>query len=214
MRPTRFSIPSLIFPLILIYLLTGCALAVEPVSEETISGEQATAAVVPVPEDAEWIVLSGVDEHGWIAEGELQLLASPDPEAGIVASVPTGVPVVVEEKINTGPQNLRRFYRVLSLNGMSGWISDYYVRRTVYIFDVSRQTVRLYDDPGGEVAADITNIYPVIVIDAARPDWWRVETADGLYQGWIPAEQVKESSEPEFLFIQDPNHVHDGTHDH
>ena len=186
----------------------GCA------SEPVLEVEQSYEPIIPIPEVGEWILISGVDEHGLIAEDELQLLVDPEPDAGVLANLPTGVPVLVEEKINTGPQNLRRFYRVLALNGMSGWISDYYVRRVVYIFDISRQTVRLYDAPDGEVAADITNIYPVAIVDASRPDWWEVQTADGQYRGWILAEQVKESPEPEFLFVQDLGLGGDGQHDH
>lgn len=197
-------------------LLIGCQRLTSETSTDTTQPDS-----VPVTNDAGetlstqtgplWVMVSGVDEHGLIAEHELVLLSEPEAataEAAAVAetTIHTGTAVAVYEIRQTGPQNLRRFYRIEAPTGETGWISDYYVRRTVYLFNLEGTSVSLYADPSTDnVLATVTNITPVSVKSPVA-DWWIVQTADGTLTGWVQARYVKESPEPEFLLNQ--QHAH------
>ena len=158
-----------------------------------------------------WVLVSGVDEHGLMATPRLTLLAAPDPAAAGQGQVDTGQPAWVDAIRQNGPQGLRRFYHVQLVSGESGWLPDFYVRREAYLYLPDTNLIPLYDQPDGQIVAWLPNVSPVKLLDPTAPDWWQVETADGATSGWVPAEQVKESSEREFL--QDAGHDH-STHEH
>lgn len=147
-----------------------------------------------------WILISGVDEHGLIAEPNVYLLSEPGVASFSGEHVHTGEPAIVHEIRHTGPQRLRSYYRIESVHGFSGWVSDYNIRRVVYLFDSSGERVGLYDNPDGNRVIDVPNVSPVSLKDpTADGRWWRVATQDGTATGWVPAEMIKESPEPEFL---------------
>jgi hypothetical protein len=146
-----------------------------------------------------WVLLSGVDEHGLMAEAELTLLKEPDSAAEAEATVPTGVAAAVYEIRQTGPQQLRRFYRVQTTGGDSGWISDYYVRRVGYLYRAGTEGVSLYESPDGRQLQSVANVTPVVIKEPTRSDWWLVQVVDTEIVGWVPAGVVKESPEREFL---------------
>jgi hypothetical protein len=148
-----------------------------------------------------WVLLSGVDEHGLIAEHELTLLSEPEPTAVSETTIHTGAAVGVLEIRQTGPQNLQRYYRVQAPTGQAGWISDYYVRRTGYLFNAGGTAVPLLDTPGGSEVAEVVNVTPVEILSPLAA-WWQVQTRDGNLTGWVEVGYVKESPEPEFLLNQ------------
>jgi hypothetical protein len=152
-----------------------------------------------------WVLLSGVDEHGLIAEHELILLSEPDTAAVSETTIHTGAAVGVLEIRQTGPQNLQRYYRIQALTGEAGWISDYYVRRTGYLFNTKGTAVPLLDAPGGSEVAEVVNITPVGILSPLAA-WWQVQTQDGNLTGWVEAGYVKESPEPEFLLNEQHSH--------
>lgn len=147
----------------------------------------------------EWVLLSGVDEHGLIAEHTLMLLKDADPQAAALAEIHTGSPVIVLEIRNVGPQGLQRFYHVQTLEDVTGWISDYYVRRQAYVFNGEDMTVPLFDKPRGAEIARLENVTPVTLRQPQDLDWWQVSTLDGNLVGWVESKFIKESPEKEFL---------------
>ncbi len=153
-----------------------------------------------------WVMVSGVDEHGLIVEHELTLFDEPDNEEATSSLIHTGTAVVVHEIRQTGPQGLRRYYRVQAINGQMGWISDYYVRRVVYLFDENGTAVSLFAAPDGQEVTRVANVTPVILKEPTGTDWWIVQTVEGDVLGWVKAAFVKESPEPEFLLSQQHPH--------
>ena len=176
------------------------------VSRQTDAGQTLSTEPGPL-----WVLVSGVDEHGLMATPRLTLLAAPDPAAAGQGQVDTGQPAWVDEIRQNGPQGLRRFYHVQLVSGESGWLPDFYIRREAYLYLPDTNLIPLYDQPDGQIVAWLPNVSPVKLLDPTAPDWWRVETADGATSGWVPTEQVKESSEREFL--QNAGHDHN-THEH
>lgn len=158
-----------------------------------------------------WVLVSGVDEHGLVATPRLTLLAAPDPAAAGQGQVATGQPAWVDAIRQNGPQGLRRFYHVQLVSGESGWLPDFYIRRTAYLYLPDVTLLPLFDQPEGVVVAWMPNISPVILLNPAAPDWWLVQDPNTEISGWVPAVQVKESSEREFL--QNAGHDH-STHEH
>jgi len=155
--------------------------------------------VAEQPGFLEWVLLSGVDEHGLIAEHFLALLAEPDPKAGAAAQIHTGSPVSVLEIRHVGPQGLQRFYHVETLEGIRGWISDYYVRRQAYVFNLEGTSVPVFDDPDGGQVAELANVTPVTLRGPEDFTWWLVSSLEGSVVGWVETRNVKESPEEAFL---------------
>ena len=164
-----------------------------PISDEAgqIIGEQ--------PPGPLWVLVSGVDEHGLIAEHAVTLHDTAGLDATPLYEVHTGAPALVDEIQQGGPQNLRRFYRVTLPSGESGWLSDYYIRRRAYLYNDEGETVTLYASPEGVAVGQVGNVSPVILREATDPEWWLVQTADQNLVGWVHYSYVKESSQPEFL---------------
>jgi hypothetical protein len=158
------------------------------------------------PGFVEWVLLSGVDEHGLTAEHSLTLLADADPNAPEVSEIHTGHPVIVLEIRQVGLQGLQRFYHVQTLEGITGWISDYYVRRQAYLFNHEGTTVSIYDKPQGAQIAQLTNVTPITLRQPQELAWWQVSTLDGSVLGWVESRFVKESPEEEFLLGDDHEH--------
>jgi hypothetical protein len=158
------------------------------------------------PGYVEWVLLSGVDEHGLTAEHSLTLLADADPNAPEVSEIHTGHPVIVLEIRQVGPQGLQRFYHVQTLEGITGWISDYYVRRQAYLFNHEGTTVSIYDKPQGAQIAQVANVTPITLREPQELSWWQVSTLDGKVLGWVESRLVKESPEEEFLLGDDHEH--------
>jgi len=164
----------------------------------TISNAEGTP-ITEQPGFLEWVLLSGVDEHGLTAEHELTLLADADSQAAELSQIHTGSPVTVLEIRQAGPQGLQRFYHVQTLDGITGWISDYYVRRQAYVFNIDGTTVPIFDKPRGAEIARLENITPVTLRQPQDADWWQVSTLDGSVLGWVETKFVKESPDKEFL---------------
>ena len=78
--------------------------------------------------------------------------------------------MIVQEIRQTGPQNLRRFYLIHTVEGKKGWISDYYVRRIVYLYNREGPDVPVYAVPGERETARLTNVYPVTIKEAVHRD--------------------------------------------
>lgn len=213
MMVDRLAGARFVLPLLLFALLLGCNTAVP---------DAPPTPIVPLPEAVHitndagetiatqpgllWVLVSGVDEHGLIAEHELNLMAAPILEADVERLVHTGTAVAVQEIRQTGPQNLRRFYRVMTIEGDSGWISDYYVRRVGYLFNENGTDVPIFAAPEGSEVSRLPNVSPVTIKDPTRPDWWIVQTMAGDLTGWVPVSFVKESPEPEFLLNIEHEH--------
>ena len=159
------------------------------------------------PGFVEWVLLSGVDEHGLTAEHTLSLLVDAAPDAPPGDQIHTGAPVQVLEIRHVGPQNLQRFYRVRTLDGLHGWISDFYVRRQAYLFNFNGVDVPLFHEPRGAEIGRLPNVTPVTLLQPQALDWWQVSTLDGGLVGWVEVGFVKESPEDEYLFGND--HVHE-----
>ncbi len=170
-----------------------------------ISNESGTP-IAEQPGFLEWVLLSGVDEHGLTAEHFLMLLAEPDPLAPVVAEIHTGHPVIVREIRHVGPQALRRFYFVETLDGKKGWISDFYVRRQAYLFNIEGTSVPLFNAPAGAQIGAFENVTPVTLLEPGDLNWWRVSSLDGSSLGWVQAQHVKESPEEEFLLGSGHDH--------
>jgi hypothetical protein len=191
--------------------LVGCATDAGPPTSvvplpETVMITNEAGETIATQTGPLWVLLSGVDEHGLIAEHELTLLAEADALSDAKSTIHTGVAVAVQEIRHTGPQNLQRFYHIQTLDGHNGWISDYYVRRVGYLFNDSGTEVSLYAAPGENEVAQLPNITPIAIKDPTRTDWWIVQTVDSELTGWVEAGYVKESSEPEFLLNQQHPH--------
>ena len=174
---------------------------------DTIPITDDSGATVASQPEGFWIMLSGVDEHGLIAEDNLVLFDEPNNEDAASTLVHTGTAVVPQEIRQTGPQGLRRFYRVQTIDGKMGWISDYYVRRVAYVFNENGTTVPLYAAPGEREIKQLPNVTPVKIKEPTQGEWWIVQTIDGETFGWVEAAFVKESSEPEFLLNE--QHLHE-----
>lgn len=219
-----------LLPILFLLLYTGACSSFSPVQDSASTtyaplqpGDPTPTPVylapgsIPVTDDTgtliatqpgpQWILLSGVDDHGLMAEPVLHLLDNPKPDAAPIIELPTGVPAAIAEIRHTGPQNLQRFYHVELLDGQMGWISDYYVRRVSYLFTQEAQEVQLFLSPDGLAVTRLPNISPVTLIDPTRSDWWLVQTFDGSIAGWVPSIEVQESPEPAFLLKLTP-HVH------
>lgn len=160
-----------------------------------ISVTDGSGTVVATQPGPLWVLLSGVDEHGLIAEPELTLLAEPDPAARPGPRVQTGVAAAVFEIRGDG---LRRFYRVQAVTGETGWLSDFYIRRVAYLFSAQGETISVYATPAGEEMVRVANVTPVTLLDPTGARW-QVKTVDGGVTGWVEADHVVESSEPDFL---------------
>jgi hypothetical protein len=204
--------------LILFPLLIACSAANAPAptftppptppiiaSPITVSNAEGTPISLQ-PGFVEWVLLSGVDEHGLTAEHSLTLLADADPNAPEVSQIHTGHPVIVLEIRQVGPQGLQRFYHVQTPDGITGWISDYYVRRQAYLFNHEGTAVLIYDKPQGAQIAQVANVTPVTLRQPQELTWWQVSTLDGNVLGWVESRFVKESPEEEFLFGEGHEH--------
>jgi len=211
---------SLSFLLFFSFLFTACGNVTSPpptltftppptppiiASSIAISNAEGTS-ISEQPGFLEWVLLSGVDEHGIAAEHDLTLLADTDPQAAALTQIHTGTPVIVLEIRQVGPQGLQRFYHVQTLDGTTGWISDYYVRRKAYVFDINGTTVPIFDKPRGAEIARLENVTPVTLRQPQDVDWWQVSTLDGSVLGWVEVKFVKESPEKEFLLGENHDH--------
>jgi hypothetical protein len=157
----------------------------------------------------EWVLVSGVDEHGLTAEHFLALLAEPEAGAPVAAETHTGSPVSVLEIRHVGPQGLQRFYHVETLEGVRGWISDYYIRRQAYVFNFDGTSVPVFENPGGDQIAELANVTPVTLRGPQGFDWWLVGSLDGSVVGWVAARFVKESPEESCLLGEDQPNICD-----
>lgn len=173
---------------------------------DTIPITDESGATIATQPRGPWVMLSGVDEHGLIVEHELILFAEPDNPEAATSLIHTGTAVVVHEIRQMGPQGLRRFYRVQAMNGQMGWISDYYVRRVVYLYDENGTAVSLFAAPDGQEVTRVVNVTPVTIKEPTGADWWIVQTVEGNMLGWVQAAFIKESPEPEFLLNQQHTH--------
>lgn len=200
--------------LCIMLLLAGCGstLSATPTPQFSLPPDPLpitddSGATIATQPNGFWVMVSGVDEHGLIIEHELTLFDEPNNEEATTTLIHTGTAVVVHEIRQTGPQGLRRFYRIQATNGQMGWISDYYVRRIVYLFDENGTAVSLFAAPDGKEITQVANVTPVIIKEPTGADWWIVQTVEGNILGWVQAAFIKESPEPEFLLNQ--QHAHE-----
>jgi hypothetical protein len=156
-----------------------------------------------------WILVSGIDEHGELETAVVALLTDPHPEAAVAYELATGTPVAVHEIRQTGPQNLWRFYLVRAVDGQSGWVSDYFVRRLAYLFEPGSDMIPLYHAPGGRQTIFARPVTAVTIKDPTRDDYWQVTTITDEVTAWVAAGHVYESPEWEFLFgLDGTGHTH------
>jgi len=170
-----------------------------------VLNEQGTP-IAEQPGFVEWVLLSGVDEHGLTLEHTLTLITEADPNAPALTQIHTGHPVIVLEIRHVGPQGLQRFYHVQTLEGITGWISDFYVRRQAYVFNIEGTTVPIFDKPQGAEMARLANVTPITLRQPQDLTWWQVSTLNGSVLGWVESRFVKESPEEEFLLGEDHAH--------
>jgi len=170
-----------------------------------VLNEQGTP-IAEQPGFVEWVLLSGVDEHGLTLEHTLTLITEADPHAPALTQIHTGHPVMVLEIQHVGPQGLQRFYRVQTLEGIIGWISDFYVRRQAYVFNHEGTAVPVFDKPRGAQIAQLANVTPITLRQPQDLTWWQVSTLDGSVLWWVESRFVKESPEAEFLLGEDHGH--------
>ena len=191
------------FLFITLGLLLGCTRETPPITPTMVPPPTAVAITVDgetvkLQEGEMWVLVSGVDEHGLMAEHDLFLRHEPRQDAIWSEWVHSGTAVAVREIHYSGPQNLRRFYHIETPTGASGWISDYYVRQQAYLYEPDAETVALFDAPDGETLINIPNVSPVKLLNPVDEVWWEVETLDGK-RGWVSVDLVKESAERQFL---------------
>jgi len=172
-----------------------------------ITGED--QARISSQDGPKWVLVSGVDDHGLVIDAHVNLYAAADLNSQTVAQVETGTPVTVLEIRHLGPQQLVRFYRVQTTSGISGWVSDYFIRRHAYLFNIDGTFVPIYESRGGAKLAEAPNVSPVFLVDPRNDGWWQIVYLDGSVTGWVPASHVKESSEEAFLLNFSPGHSHD-----
>lgn len=170
-----------------------------------VLNEQGTP-IASQPGFVEWVLLSGVDEHGLTLEHMLTLITEADPNAPALTQIHTGHPVIVLEISHVGPQALQRFYHIQTRDGLTGWISDFYVRRTAYLFNHEGTTVPIFDKPQGAEITQLANVTPITLRKPQDLTWWQVSTLDGSVLGWVESRFVKESPEAEFLLGEDHTH--------
>lgn len=206
-------------PLLLFALLLTACTAVSPASPPFTPPPTPPIIGSPIPVTnaegtpmaeqpgfVEWVLLSGVDEHGLLVEHTLALRSDADPHAAPLTQIHTGSPVMVLEIRHVGPQNLQRFYRVETLEHLTGWISDFYVRRQAYVFNQAGEQVTLFDAPEGTELAQLVNVTPITLLQPQDFAWWQVSTREGSIVGWVETKFVKESPEREFLAGTDHTH--------
>jgi hypothetical protein len=179
-------------------------LPVNPPAAVPISG--AEGAALSSEAGPLWVLLSGVDEHGLVESHEISLLVAPEPAAAVATTVHTGTAAAVHEIRQAGPQNLWRFYRVRTVDGRSGWVPDYFIRRLAYLFSAEAETIPLHDAPAGTAVYQAGQVTPVVLLEPTRTDWWQVATVDGTISGWVATAYVKES--PAWEFLLDLDHEH------
>ncbi|MFQ5435663.1 MAG: hypothetical protein ACE5FD_12370 [Anaerolineae bacterium] len=193
------------------FLFSACRSSVPP---ESVPDQQPTAVAVTDATGATqatqpgplWILVSGVDEHGLIAEHEVTLLSAPDAAADPGPVVHTGVPAAVYEIRQAGPQSLQRFYRIKTTTGAAGWVSDYYVRRIAYLYNPDAATVPIYASPNGQEVGRLPNVSPVLIKEPSRSDWWLIQGVEDNILGWVEAGTVKESADRQFLTNEQHDH--------
>ncbi|MCA9983427.1 MAG: hypothetical protein KDE59_04000 [Anaerolineales bacterium] len=197
--------------LLLLILLAGCASpspANPPIATPAgaVPITDADGSVISSQPGSGWVMVSGVDDHGLIVEHELNVTAAAGVDGSIIAQIHTGSAVVVQEIRQIGPQALRRYYHIEALDGTTGWISDYYIRRVVYLFNENGTSVILTTAPGNGAATSLPNVSPVTILDPTDENWWQVQAVEQDLTGWVASEFVKESPEPEFLLNQQHDH--------
>jgi hypothetical protein len=224
-RPRFWILLSVVLLILLTYALVSWSQAASTAQEARESSEFAAAlpaappATVVVTGDTGqvianhtgplWILVSGIDEHGELETAVVELLAGPHPEAAVAYDLPTGTPVAVHEIRQAGPQNLWRFYLVRTVDGQSGWVSDYFVRRLAYLFDPGSEMIPLYHAPGGRRIVFARPVTAVTLKDPTRDDYWQVQTITDEVTAWVEARHVYESPEWEFLMgLDGTGHTH------
>jgi hypothetical protein len=200
--------PSIILGSLIIFLgACSSPVALTPDNSTPIPVSNQAGEVIASQPGPLWVMLSGVDEHGLIAEHFLELLAEADANAAPIAEVHTGIPADVLEIRHVGPGGLQRFYHVETVTGEIGWISDFYIRRQAYLFNIAGTTVSIHETPGGPPASEVANVSPVVLLDPTAEGWWQVGSVEGELLGWVFVGFIQESPEEEFLFN---THAHPG----
>jgi hypothetical protein len=152
-----------------------------------------------------WTIVSGVDEDGTIESPFIGLLDAPDPAAETVHWVATGAPVAIHEIRQTGPQNLWRFYLARTVDGRSGWIPDYFIRRQVYLYNHNQATIPLYATPGEGVIFETGQVTPVRLLSPTEDGWWQVQLINSDVSGWAATDHIKESPIWDYLHNAERN---------
>lgn len=171
-----------------------------PISEEDVPVTNAEGTAIASQPGPVWVLLSGVNDHGYLEEPQLSLYSEPSYTSDIATEVTSGLPALVLEIRHLGEGGLQRFYRVQSQHSASGWISDYYVNRSGYLFNVEDDRLPVYDAPNGAIVEQVENVTEVMIVDPlSDADWWQVRLLDKDSLVWVQKEYVRESSKAEFL---------------
>lgn len=201
MKPFKTSLVFLLLSL----LISACAettpaAPVTPTPLANIPITNDAGETISYQPNSPWVLISGVDEHGLLAEPQLSLHTTPAPGATITTTLETGLPAKTLEIRHLGPQGIQRFYFVELANGATGWISDYYIVNTVYLFNINSTTVPVYSEKGSGIVQEIPNVSPATIIDPITSlGWWLVQLPEQENPVWVIASMVKESPEEEFL---------------
>ncbi len=135
------------------------------------------------------LLLSGKDDHGLVAESEVEILDRPDGRA--VGMVPDGTLVYV-----LGED--REWLEVETLEGrrVVGWVNDFYLRGQVHVVgDPPACPVPLRGEPGGQAFAELAASQQVVLVDH-HGDWVGVRPIGAGRLGVVPRAFVSELAGP------------------
>jgi hypothetical protein len=157
-----------------------------------------------------YVIVSTTDEHGLKGQALLELFSQPDPndETAIVTTVRSGTIAEVLEIRRMPPDYLRGFYLV-SVNGETGWVGDYYARRIVYVVEFDEQgcacamPIPFWSDAAlTQPNGTIDNRSPIKLLSGEGSSV-QVQILSNGAIGWLSRDSVFESQENEFLkYIQ------------
>lgn len=200
-------------------VLTPTATLFHPTARPTFAFPVGTPIPITSADDAVleyeagplYVMLSAVDEHGLPSGPFVYLQAQPQPdvEEDVSRAVPSGTFAQVLEIRRLPPDYLRTFYRV-EVAGQTGWVGDYWVRRTVFVIVFDAQgcacpgALPLWADSGlSQTQSELANLSPLRVL-ALTADVAQVQVlADGQI-GWLARKDLHESTAQDFIKLIRP----------
>lgn len=156
-----------------------------------------------------YVIVTTTDEHGLKGQALLEAFNTPEMNEGDVAGlIKSGTFAQVLEIRRLPPDYLRAFYLVLA-DGVTGWVGDYYARRTVFVVAFDKQgcacvmPVPLWGDAGlTQQSSTVQNRSPLRLLALENKSVQVQVLSDGSI-GWLSRNLVHESQDNEFLkYIQ------------